>query len=136
MTLREPCWLRSVAWSDTATSAMQFVENRAWIERFNINYHLGVDGISQEAGLTTHHEVEAHTDLALIELPEFARIAQGGGFSAVCMRASQVGVHSSADELKAVAAALGAGTTILIICRSDSARERVAKRLLSLAKKG
>jgi DeoR family transcriptional regulator of aga operon len=28
---------------------------------------LGVDGVSAEAGLTTHHEVEAHTDLALIE---------------------------------------------------------------------
>jgi DeoR family transcriptional regulator of aga operon len=28
---------------------------------------LGTDGISREAGLTTHHEVEAHTDLALIE---------------------------------------------------------------------
>jgi len=28
------------------TSAMQFVENAAWIERFNVNYHLGVDGIS------------------------------------------------------------------------------------------
>ena len=28
------------------TSAMQFVENQAWIERFNVNYHLGVDGIS------------------------------------------------------------------------------------------
>ncbi len=28
------------------TSAMQFVENGAWIERFNVNYHLGVDGIS------------------------------------------------------------------------------------------
>ena len=25
---------------------MQFVENQAWIERFNIRYHLGVDGIS------------------------------------------------------------------------------------------
>ena len=25
---------------------MQFVENLPWIERFNINYHLGVDGIS------------------------------------------------------------------------------------------
>ena len=29
-----------------ATSAMQFVELKPWIERFNINYHLGVDGIS------------------------------------------------------------------------------------------
>jgi NADH-quinone oxidoreductase subunit M len=28
------------------TSAMQFVEKSPWIERFNINYHLGVDGIS------------------------------------------------------------------------------------------
>jgi NADH-quinone oxidoreductase subunit M len=28
------------------TSTMQFVENAAWIERFNVNYHLGVDGIS------------------------------------------------------------------------------------------
>jgi len=28
------------------TSAMQFVEKMPWIERFNVNYHLGVDGIS------------------------------------------------------------------------------------------
>jgi len=28
------------------TAAMQFVENFYWIERFNIHYHLGVDGIS------------------------------------------------------------------------------------------
>jgi DeoR family transcriptional regulator of aga operon len=28
---------------------------------------LGVDGISPDAGVTTHHEVEAHTDLALID---------------------------------------------------------------------
>ncbi len=28
------------------TAAMQFVEKAAWIERFNVNYHLGVDGIS------------------------------------------------------------------------------------------
>jgi len=31
---------------DLATPAMQFVELSAWIPRFNINYHLGVDGIS------------------------------------------------------------------------------------------
>jgi NADH-quinone oxidoreductase subunit M len=30
----------------TGTSAMQFVELNPWIPRFNINYHLGVDGIS------------------------------------------------------------------------------------------
>ncbi len=28
------------------TSAMQFVEKAPWIERFNVNYHVGVDGIS------------------------------------------------------------------------------------------
>jgi NADH-quinone oxidoreductase subunit M len=28
------------------TSAMQFVEKAPWIERFNVNYHLGIDGIS------------------------------------------------------------------------------------------
>jgi NADH:ubiquinone oxidoreductase subunit 5 (subunit L)/multisubunit Na+/H+ antiporter MnhA subunit len=31
---------------DANTSAMQFVENLPWIERFNVRYHLGVDGIS------------------------------------------------------------------------------------------
>lgn len=31
---------------DTASAAMQFVENVSWIERFNVKYHLGVDGIS------------------------------------------------------------------------------------------
>jgi NADH-quinone oxidoreductase subunit M len=35
-----------VAGFDAGTSAMQFVEKAAWIERFNINYHVGVDGIS------------------------------------------------------------------------------------------
>ena len=31
---------------NTATAAMQFVEKTPWIERFNVNYHLGVDGLS------------------------------------------------------------------------------------------
>src|SRR5207253_2597370 len=31
---------------DRATSAMQFVEQSPWIDRFHINYHLGLDGIS------------------------------------------------------------------------------------------
>ncbi len=35
-----------VADFDTSTSAMQFVQNVPWIERFNVNYHVGVDGIS------------------------------------------------------------------------------------------
>ncbi|MBP9803502.1 MAG: NADH-quinone oxidoreductase subunit M [Candidatus Accumulibacter sp.] len=31
---------------DMHTPAMQFVELKTWIPRFNVNYHLGVDGIS------------------------------------------------------------------------------------------
>lgn len=31
---------------ESATAAMQFVEKYIWIERFNVHYHLGVDGIS------------------------------------------------------------------------------------------
>ena len=31
---------------DTTTAAMQYVEKLSWIERFNVNYHLGVDGLS------------------------------------------------------------------------------------------
>lgn len=31
---------------DVSTASMQFVEKMPWIERFNVSYHLGVDGIS------------------------------------------------------------------------------------------
>src|SRR5262245_64866396 len=31
---------------DVTTGAMQFVEKTPWIPRFNVHYHLGVDGIS------------------------------------------------------------------------------------------
>ena len=31
---------------DITTAAMQYVEKLSWIERFNVNYHLGVDGLS------------------------------------------------------------------------------------------
>jgi NADH-quinone oxidoreductase subunit M len=31
---------------DNGTAALQFVEKLAWIERFNVHYHLGVDGLS------------------------------------------------------------------------------------------
>ncbi|VAW97613.1 NADH-ubiquinone oxidoreductase chain M [hydrothermal vent metagenome] len=38
---------------NTQVSTMQFVEQMSWIERFNINYHLGVDGISMPLILLT-----------------------------------------------------------------------------------
>ncbi len=31
---------------DNSTAALQFVEKSMWIERFNVFYHLGVDGLS------------------------------------------------------------------------------------------
>ena len=31
---------------DAGSSAMQFVEKARWIDRFNVNYHVGIDGIS------------------------------------------------------------------------------------------
>ncbi|NDC60604.1 MAG: NADH-quinone oxidoreductase subunit M [Betaproteobacteria bacterium] len=31
---------------DTTSAAMQFVESLPWVERFNMHYHLGLDGIS------------------------------------------------------------------------------------------
>lgn len=31
---------------DNSTAAMQFVEKARWVERFNMHYHLGVDGLS------------------------------------------------------------------------------------------
>jgi NADH-quinone oxidoreductase subunit M len=31
---------------DGGTAAMQFVENTPWVDRFNLKYHLGIDGLS------------------------------------------------------------------------------------------
>jgi DeoR family transcriptional regulator, aga operon transcriptional repressor len=39
---------------------------------------LGVDGLSADAGLTTHHEVEAHTNLALIDRARRVIVATDG----------------------------------------------------------
>jgi NADH-quinone oxidoreductase subunit M len=44
-----PLWIAF----DTSTHAMQFEEFHPWIERFNINYQLGVDGISMPFILLT-----------------------------------------------------------------------------------
>lgn len=38
---------------DISTAKMQFVENVSWIPAFNINYHLGVDGLSMPLVLLT-----------------------------------------------------------------------------------
>ncbi|KPK57348.1 MAG: NADH-quinone oxidoreductase subunit M [Gammaproteobacteria bacterium] len=38
---------------DRTTAAMQFVERHAWIDRFNVEYYLGVDGLSMPLILLT-----------------------------------------------------------------------------------
>jgi len=38
---------------DTGTYQMQFVEYVSWIPAFNVNYHLGIDGISMPLILLT-----------------------------------------------------------------------------------
>jgi NADH-quinone oxidoreductase subunit M len=40
-------------WFDRGTAAMQFVERVPWIEQFNVDYYLGVDGISMPLILLT-----------------------------------------------------------------------------------
>ena len=44
-----PLWTRF----DTQTAAMQFVEKTPWIERFNVYYSLGIDGIAMPLVLLT-----------------------------------------------------------------------------------
>ena len=38
---------------DSTTAAMQFVELAPWVERFSVNYHLGIDGLSLPLVLLT-----------------------------------------------------------------------------------
>lgn len=45
-------------------------------------------------------EAPRRKDLALMRLPELVRLAKDTGYSALCMRASQVGIQSSPAELK------------------------------------
>ena len=67
---------------------------------------LGVDGIGCDAGLTTHHEVEAHTNLALIERASRAIVVTDGSkvgrvaFARICAieRVDELITDAGADE--------------------------------------
>lgn len=67
---------------------------------------LGVDGISPEAGLTTHHEVEAHTNLALIQRARHAIVVADSSkigrvaFARICEigRVHELITDTDADE--------------------------------------
>ena len=76
---------------------------------------LGVDGISAEAGLTTHHEVEAHTNLALMDRARRVIVVTDGSKIGHAAFASICGIErvhdlitdtgAPAEELAAIAAA-------------------------------
>ena len=83
---------------------------------------LGVDGISAEAGLTTHHEVEAHTNRTMIDRARRVVVVTDGSkvghaaFARIC----EIGrvddlitdVGADAEALAAIAAAGVAITTV------------------------
>lgn len=83
---------------------------------------LGVDGISAEAGLTTHHEVEAHTNLTMIDRARRVVVVTDGSkvghaaFARIC----EIGrvddlitdVGADAEALAAIAATGVAITTV------------------------
>lgn len=72
---------------------------------------LGVDGISADAGLTTHHEVEAHTNLALIDRARRVIVATDGskiGQAAFARICGVERVHDLITDVGAPAEALAA----------------------------
>lgn len=83
---------------------------------------LGVDGISPAAGLTTHHEVEAHTDLALLERARRGIVVADGSkigriaFARICPIDSvhELITHAAADG-DALAAIREAGVVVTTV---------------------
>lgn len=83
---------------------------------------LGVDGISADAGLTTHHEVEAHTNLALIDRARRVIVVTDGSKIGLVAFARICGIErvhdlitdtgAPADALAEIAAAGVAITTV------------------------
>ena len=81
---------------DRSTAALQFQENLAWIERFNVRYHLGVDGISVWFVLLTAFITIVVVIAAWEVITE--RVAQYMG-AFLILSGLMVGVFSAADGL-------------------------------------
>jgi len=81
---------------DKASAALQFQENMAWIERLNVRYHLGVDGISVWFVLLTAFI----TIIVVVAAWEVItdRVAQYMG-AFLILSGLMVGVFSAADGL-------------------------------------
>jgi DeoR family transcriptional regulator of aga operon len=90
---------------------------------FNLDIaFLGVDGITADAGLTTHHDIEAHTNQALMEHSERIVVVADGSkvgrlaFARICplKAVSELITDGSADSV-AVEAIVEAGVSVTIV---------------------
>lgn len=81
---------------DNTTAALQFVEKLSWIERFNVNYHLGVDGLSVWFVLLTAF-ITVIVVIAAWEVIQ-DRVAQYMG-AFLILSGLMVGVFAAADGL-------------------------------------
>jgi NADH-quinone oxidoreductase subunit M len=81
---------------DGSTAALQFVEQANWIERFNITYHLGVDGISMWFVVLT----ALITVLVVIAGWEVITVRVGQYFASfLILSGIMIGVFSAADGM-------------------------------------
>ncbi len=81
---------------DTATATMQFQELAPWISAYNINYHIGIDGISMPLILLTTFI----TVLVMVSSWEFARKKPAQYFAAfLIMEGLMIGVFSAVDAM-------------------------------------
>ena len=93
------------------------------LERLNLDVaFVGVDGISVEAGLTTHHEVEAHTNRALIERARRVIVAADSSkigevaFARICgLEVADEVVTDIAADRGEVEAIRAAGVTVTLV---------------------
>ncbi|HEX7079594.1 MAG TPA: NADH-quinone oxidoreductase subunit M [Gammaproteobacteria bacterium] len=81
---------------DSSTASMQFVERVPWIERFNVFYHLGVDGISMPLILLTTFL----TPLVVIAGWEVIKLRPAQYFASfLLLEGLMIGVFASVDAL-------------------------------------
>src|SRR5690606_16748319 len=81
---------------DTTTASMQFVERAPWIERFNVFYHLGVDGISMPLILLTTFL----TPLVVIAGWEVIKLRPAQYFASfLLLEGMMIGVFAAVDGL-------------------------------------
>ena len=81
---------------DTSTASLQFVERVPWIERFNVFYHLGVDGISMPLILLTTFL----TPLVVIAGWEVIKLRPAQYFASfLLLEGMMIGVFAAVDGL-------------------------------------